>query len=57
MSGDVEDISRSLAVSDRFYCLLEGRVALSGRPSQTGREQIMRHYFQGRRPMIAGFAN
>ncbi|MBV8397721.1 MAG: hypothetical protein JOZ17_03145 [Acetobacteraceae bacterium] len=57
MSGGVEDISRSLAVSDRFYCLLEGRVALSGRPSQTGREQIMRHYFQGRRPMIAGFAN
>jgi branched-chain amino acid transport system ATP-binding protein len=40
-----QDISRSLAVSDRFYCLLEGTVALSGRPSQTDREQIMRHYF------------
>ncbi len=40
-----QDISRSLAVSDRFYCLLEGKVALSGRPSQTDREQIMRHYF------------
>jgi len=40
-----QDISRSLAVSDRFYCLLEGRVALHGRPFQTDREQIMRHYF------------
>ncbi|HJS87576.1 MAG TPA: ABC transporter ATP-binding protein [Acetobacteraceae bacterium] len=40
-----QDISRSLAVSDRFYCLLEGRVALSGRPSETDRESIMRHYF------------
>ena len=40
-----QDISRSLAVSDRFYCLLEGRVALSGRPSNTDRASIMRHYF------------
>lgn len=40
-----QDISRSLAVSDRFYCLLEGKVTLSGRPSQTDRERIMRHYF------------
>ncbi len=40
-----QDISRSLAVSDRFYCLLEGKVSLSGRPSETDRESIMRHYF------------
>jgi branched-chain amino acid transport system ATP-binding protein len=40
-----QDISRSLAVCDRFYCLLEGRVGLSGRPSETGRDSIMRHYF------------
>jgi branched-chain amino acid transport system ATP-binding protein len=40
-----QDISRSLAVSDRFYCLLEGRVVLSGRPCDTSRESVMRHYF------------
>jgi branched-chain amino acid transport system ATP-binding protein len=40
-----QDISRSLAVCDRFYCLLEGRIALSGRPSETDRDSIMRHYF------------
>ncbi|MFL5284058.1 MAG: ABC transporter ATP-binding protein [Rhodopila sp.] len=40
-----QDISRSLAVCDRFYCLLEGRIALSGRSSETDRDSIMRHYF------------
>jgi branched-chain amino acid transport system ATP-binding protein len=40
-----QDISRSLAVCDRFYCLLEGRITLSGRPSETDRASIMRHYF------------
>jgi branched-chain amino acid transport system ATP-binding protein len=40
-----QDVSRSLAVCDRFYCLLEGRIALSGRPSETDRGSIMRHYF------------
>jgi branched-chain amino acid transport system ATP-binding protein len=40
-----QDISRSLAVCDRFHCLLEGRITLSGRPSQTDRASIMRHYF------------
>jgi branched-chain amino acid transport system ATP-binding protein len=40
-----QDISRSLAIADRFYCLLEGRVALSGRPGEVGRDTVMRHYF------------
>ncbi|PPQ39024.1 ABC transporter ATP-binding protein [Rhodopila globiformis] len=40
-----QDISRSLAVCDRFYCLLEGRVVLSGRPAETDRDSIMQHYF------------
>ncbi|HEY5209990.1 MAG TPA: ABC transporter ATP-binding protein [Stellaceae bacterium] len=40
-----QDISRSLAVADRFYCLLEGKVSLSGRPADTNREAVMKHYF------------
>jgi len=40
-----QDISRSLAVADRFYCLLEGKVSLSGRPGDISREVVMKHYF------------
>jgi len=40
-----QDIERSLAVADRFYCLLEGRVSLSGRPSEVNRDDVIRHYF------------
>ena len=40
-----QDISRSLAIADRFYCLLEGRIVLAGRPGAVGREVVMRHYF------------
>jgi branched-chain amino acid transport system ATP-binding protein len=40
-----QDISRSLAVADRFYCLLEGRVNLSGRPAETSRDIVASHYF------------
>jgi branched-chain amino acid transport system ATP-binding protein len=40
-----QDISRSLMIADRFYCLLEGRLVLTGRPSEIGRETVMRHYF------------
>jgi branched-chain amino acid transport system ATP-binding protein len=40
-----QDIERSLAVADRFYCLLEGKVSLAGRPAEIGRELVMKHYF------------
>lgn len=40
-----QDIGRSLAVADRFYCLLEGRVNLSGRPGEVSRETVVQHYF------------
>jgi branched-chain amino acid transport system ATP-binding protein len=40
-----QDITRALAVADRFYCLLEGRVNLAGRPAETPREAIVAHYF------------
>jgi branched-chain amino acid transport system ATP-binding protein len=40
-----QDISRSLAVANRFYCMLEGRVSLTGRPQDVDRETVMKHYF------------
>jgi branched-chain amino acid transport system ATP-binding protein len=40
-----QDIARSLAVADRFYCMLEGRVNLTGRPRDTTREIVAKHYF------------
>jgi branched-chain amino acid transport system ATP-binding protein len=40
-----QDITRSLAVADRFYCLLEGRVTLASRPGETSRDIVMKHYF------------
>ncbi|HVV92912.1 MAG TPA: ABC transporter ATP-binding protein [Hyphomicrobiales bacterium] len=40
-----QDITRSLAVADRFYCLIEGRVNLAGRPEDTTRETVVKHYF------------
>ncbi len=43
-----QDITRSLAVADRFYCFLEGEVSMSGRPAEADSETIMKHYFGGR---------
>lgn len=40
-----QDITRALAAADRFYCLLEGRVNLAGRPAETPRDTIVAHYF------------
>lgn len=40
-----QDLGRALSVADRFCCLLEGRVTLSGRPQDTDRDTIERHYF------------
>jgi branched-chain amino acid transport system ATP-binding protein len=40
-----QDISRSLAVADRFYTLIEGRVTLAGRPDEVSRNVVMKHYF------------
>jgi len=40
-----QDITRSLAVADRFYCFLEGEVSLSGKPGEVDRQSIMQHYF------------
>jgi branched-chain amino acid transport system ATP-binding protein len=40
-----QDISRSLAIADRFVCMLEGRISLSGRPGDFSREKIAESYF------------
>jgi branched-chain amino acid transport system ATP-binding protein len=40
-----QDVTRSLQVADRVYCLLEGEVSLSGRPVDLSREQISLAYF------------
>lgn len=40
-----QDINQALAVSDRVYCFQEGRVSLTGEPSELSREQISQAYF------------
>jgi branched-chain amino acid transport system ATP-binding protein len=40
-----QDITQALEVADRFVCLLEGRVSLTGRPADVEREQITGAYF------------
>jgi branched-chain amino acid transport system ATP-binding protein len=40
-----QDVNQALAVADRFYCLLEGRIALTGTPSEVSKEQITEAYF------------
>ena len=42
-----QNISQALAVADRIYCLLEGRVTLTARPSEVSRDQISAAYFGG----------
>ncbi len=40
-----QDVNQALTVADRFYCLLEGRVSLSGTPAEVTKEQITEAYF------------
>jgi branched-chain amino acid transport system ATP-binding protein len=40
-----QDIKQAMAVSDRVYCVREGRVVLEGRPPDLGREEITKAYF------------
>ncbi len=44
-----QDIGQAVSVADRVYCLLEGRVVLSGSPADLTREQISAAYFGVRR--------
>jgi branched-chain amino acid transport system ATP-binding protein len=40
-----QDVNQALAASDLAYCLLEGRVSLSGHPHELTREAISAAYF------------
>ena len=40
-----QDIKQAMAVSDRVYCVREGRVVLEGRPPDLGREEVTKAYF------------
>ncbi len=40
-----QDITKALSVSQRFYCLQEGRVSLQGASATVAREDISRAYF------------
>lgn len=42
-----QDVGLAQTASDRLYCMLEGRVTLSGRSDQVTREQIAKAYFGG----------
>lgn len=40
-----QDVGQALAIADRVYCFMEGRVTLSGTPDSLSREQISKAYF------------
>ncbi|MFK7802605.1 MAG: ABC transporter ATP-binding protein [Anaerolineae bacterium] len=40
-----QDVNRGLREADRFYCLLEGKVSLSGNPADVAQDQISKAYF------------
>jgi branched-chain amino acid transport system ATP-binding protein len=40
-----QDIKQAMVVSDRVYCVREGRVVLEGRSTDLGREEITKAYF------------
>lgn len=40
-----QDIGQALKVASRVYCMMEGRITLSGRPDELSREDIHAAYF------------
>ncbi|MEZ2333719.1 ABC transporter ATP-binding protein [Mesorhizobium sp. RCC_202] len=40
-----QDIGQALKVADRVYCMMEGRITLSGRPGAISRDDIHAAYF------------
>ncbi|QRM57630.1 ABC transporter ATP-binding protein [Sinorhizobium sp. BG8] len=40
-----QDIVQALKVADRVYCMMEGRITLTGRPSDLSRSEIHAAYF------------
>lgn len=42
-----QDIGQAMKIADRVYCMMEGRVTLTGRPAELTREAIYAAYFGG----------
>lgn len=40
-----QDIGQAMAVADRVYCMMEGRITLEGKPGELDRERIQAAYF------------
>ncbi|MGR3502537.1 ABC transporter ATP-binding protein [Pseudaestuariivita sp.] len=40
-----QDIAQAMAVADRVYCMMEGRITLSGTPDSLSRDDIHNAYF------------
>ena len=40
-----QDIGQAMRVASRVYCFQEGRVSLTGKPSELSREQVSSAYF------------
>lgn len=48
-----QDIGQALKVADRVYCMMEGRITLSGRASELGHDGIHKAYFGAGRHELA----
>jgi branched-chain amino acid transport system ATP-binding protein len=40
-----QDVGQAMKVADRIYCMMEGRISLSGKPSEITREEVHAAYF------------
>jgi len=40
-----QDLERAMDVCDRLYCILEGRIVLSGTPREVTRDEVVAAYF------------
>jgi branched-chain amino acid transport system ATP-binding protein len=48
-----QDLGRAMDVCDRLYCILEGRIVLSGRPGEVTRDDVVAAYFGTREDLRA----
>jgi branched-chain amino acid transport system ATP-binding protein len=48
-----QDLERAMDTCDRVYCMLEGRIVLSGRPGEVSREDVVAAYFGTREDLRA----
>jgi branched-chain amino acid transport system ATP-binding protein len=48
-----QDLGRAMDVCDRLYCILEGRIVLSGRPGEVTRADVIAAYFGTREDLRA----